>query len=101
MNQKTRSRKTLRWLAFLLCLSVSATVFAQATGEVTVWATLGGSPVDVRVVARAGDEIRGVFYSPAAVPGIARFSLPAGNYTLVIEHGAGFARGAEVRRIAV
>ena len=88
-------------LAFVLCLCLSAMGFAQATGEVTVWAQLEGAPVDVRVVARIGGEVQGIFYSPAAVPGIARFSLPAGTYSLVIEHGAGCARGAENRTVTV
>ncbi len=99
MSRTVRSCRTLCMLVLLL--GVSATSLAQATGEVTVWAKLGGTPVDVRVVARLGDTVQGIFYSPAAVPGIARFSLPAGAYTLVIEHGAGFARGAEVREITL
>lgn len=100
MNRETQPR-TASCLVVLLLLLWAIPVLAQTTGEVTVWARLEGTPVDVRVLARVGDTVQGIFYSPAAVPGIARFSLPAGSYTLVIEHGAGFARGAEVRTVAV
>jgi len=100
MNRGTQSRTVFCMVTILLCLSVFP-VFAQATGEVTVRATLAGAPVDVRVVARVGDTVQEIFYNPADVPGVARFSLPAGNYTLVVEHGAGFARGAEVRGITL
>lgn len=101
MNRSAYSKGLGCVLAWVLLLSLSAPGWAQTEGEVTVWAKLGGAPVDVRVVARLGDTVHGIFYSPAEVPGIARFSLPAGTYTLVVEHGAGFARGAEVRTVTV
>ena len=85
----------------LLASAIGAPAQGQDSGEVTVWAKLKGAPVDVRVVAESGDGVVGIFYSPAAVPGIARFSLPVGTYTLVVEHGAGIARGAEVRTVTV
>ncbi|MBC7220912.1 PHP domain-containing protein [Candidatus Bipolaricaulota bacterium] len=85
----------------LLASAIWAPALGQETGEVTVWAKLDGSPVDVRVVVQGEDGVVGIVYSPAAVPGVARFSLPAGTYTLVVEHGAGFARGAEVRTVTV
>lgn len=99
MNRSADSRGRWHAVAFVLCLSVVGV--AQAPGEVTVWARREGVPVDVRVVAHLGDTVQGVFYSPVAVPGAARFSLPPGTYTLVVEHGAGFARGAEVRTVTV
>jgi hypothetical protein len=75
--------------------------FGQTTGEVTVQATLAGAPVDVRVVVRGPDTVTGVFYNPWNAPGTVRITLPPGAYTFVIEHGAGFARGAEVRRAEI
>lgn len=99
MNRRSQMQAMMILLSTFLSLSLAGV--AQSTGEVTVWAKLEGAPVDVRVVARMGSEVQGIFYSPAAVPGIARFSLPSGSYTLVVEHGAGFARGAEVRTVTV
>ncbi|MBC7169551.1 PHP domain-containing protein [Candidatus Bipolaricaulota bacterium] len=96
----TRTARSRGWtLLAVLVLGLGA--LGQETGEVTVWASLDGAPVDVRVVVQGEDGVVGIFYSPAAVPGIARFSLPVGNYTLAIEHGAGFARGAEVREVTL
>lgn len=90
-----------RWHVLALVLSLSVAGAAQAAGEVTVWARLNGVPVDVRVIARLGDTVEGVFYSPVAVPGAVRLALSPGTYTLVVEHGTGFARGAEVRTVTV
>ena len=84
-----------------LASAIWAPALGQDTGEVTVWGKLDGAPVDVRVVVRSGDGVVGIFYTPAAVPGIARLSLPAGAYTLVVEHGSGFARGAVVREVTL
>lgn len=101
MNQRIRVRSAVVLFSCLLCAVGPSIAFAQGTGEVAVGATLAGSPVDVRVVARTDGEVAGIFYSSVVAPGSARFSLPAGAYTLVVEHGAGFARGAEVREITV
>ena len=63
----------------LLASVIGAPAQGQDSGEVTVWAKLKGAPVDVRVVAESGDGVVGIFCSPAAVPAIARFSLPVGS----------------------
>jgi len=86
---------------FLLCLFMSAGALAQPAGEVTVQATLGGAPVDVKVVVRTEDAVHGLYYSLWDAPGTVRIVLAPGAYTLIIEHGAGFARGAEVRQVTV
>ncbi len=82
-------------------LALSGVALAQATAEVTVRASLAGAPVDVKVLVREGTEVKAVAYSPWDAPGIVRIPLAPGAYTLVVEHGAGFARGAEVRPVTV
>lgn len=99
VNQRT-ALGTVSLLLACLLTAVGATV-AQPTGEVTVRATLAGSPVDVKVIVRSGDAVKGLFYSAWDAPGIVRIPLAPGGYTLVVEHGAGFARGAEVRAVTV
>ncbi|MCX7750329.1 MAG: CehA/McbA family metallohydrolase [Candidatus Bipolaricaulota bacterium] len=88
-----------RLIGLVLVAALAGSALAQ--GEVLVRATLDGRPADVKVVVRQGEKTLGVHYSPAAAPGLVRIPLPPGTYTLVVDRGAGFTRGAVLREVTV
>lgn len=89
------------WISVVLVTVLAGVGLAQGVGEVVLRATLGGRPADVKVLVRQGEKVQGIHYSPAASPGIVRFALPPGTYTLVVDRGAGFTRPPVLREVTV
>lgn len=84
-----RSRLRLRFLVCLIALFLIAPVFAVAAGEdrsaknqVT---DPGGKPVPGALVSLEEGAGQGLLTVPAAAPGKARLSVPAGRYRLKVE----------------
>lgn len=57
---------------------------------VTLNVALSGQPADALIRIIQNDWTIGVEYTDVHTPGLAQFQLPQGDYTLSIEHGAGF-----------
>lgn len=85
----------------LLVLVLAWPTFPQGTGEVEVRVTLGGVPVDAKVLVRQGEKLIEIAYNSVREPGRVRMTLPAGTYTLVVDRGAGFHRPAHIVQIEV
>lgn len=100
-SRRNTPKAVVLGLGFLASLLVSAGALAQAAGEVTVWVTLNGAPSDAKITVRTGETVRGVFYNGVDTPGVVRLLLNPGSYTLIVDRGAGFARGPEIREITV
>lgn len=77
--------------ALLLTIGLLVGAIAQPTEtSVTVNVTLDDRPTDALVVALQNDEVVAWSYTDVHTPGTAQFNLTPGDYTLRVEHGAGF-----------
>lgn len=100
-SQRNTAKTLVFVLVLLASLLVSAGALAQTAGEVTVWATLNRAPSDAKITVRAAGSVQGVFYNGVDTPGVVRLQLNPGSYTLIVDRGAGFTRGPEIREITV
>jgi len=99
--QRNAARALVLTFGLLASLPISAGALAQAAGEVTVWVMLNGAPSDAKITVRTGETVRGVFYNRVDEPGVVRLRLDPGSHTLIVDRGAGFTRGPEIREITV
>jgi hypothetical protein len=79
------------FLVGLVVLMSSAVVLTQPTGQVTVTVTLDDQPADALIMARDRFGKLYATYTNLKEIGSARLELPQERYTLIVDHGAGFA----------
>jgi len=82
--------KLLPLTALSLWLVLLPSLAMQTAVPVTVSVTFHDQPADALIRILKNDRTLGVEYTDVHTPGQARFSLPPGDYTLSVEHGARF-----------
>ena len=77
-------------ISLITAFGLSLAVFIQTDSQITVNATLDGKPADALIKVLQEGKVKGVFYTDVNAIGQALFALAPGEYTLIVEHGAGF-----------
>jgi len=90
MLQAIARWRLLSVILFALALGFAPQALTESEETVTVLVSVDGRPADALIRISQQDEIIGVVYTDVHSPGEARFELPPGEYTLSVEHGAGF-----------
>lgn len=81
--------------------SISSVVVSLPTVDVTVNVTMGGAPVDARIVVVQNGATVKVAYTDVDQVGTAHLSLAPGDYTLKVDHGGGFTSTEKLERVTV
>lgn len=101
MLQAIARWRLLSVILFALALGFAPQALTESEATVTVLVSVGGQPADALIrISKEGELIR-VAYTDVHTPGEARFELPAGKYTISVEHGAGFTSLPKTLEIAV
>jgi len=77
-------------IGVLTAFSLSLAVSNQTNTQITVNVTLDGKPADALIKVLQEDKIKGAFYTDVNTVGQTSFALAPGDYTFIVEHGAGF-----------
>jgi len=103
-SDRRSRRRTLKWstalaLGLLLCLGPVGT--PEPSVPVAMDVLVDGAPADALLVITQNGEPVDVEYTDVHTPGRAEFSLSPGEYTLSVEHGAGFTAEPEIIELSV